>query len=135
MHSADTMIQILTLMLCLVSATGTSWLTQLFGGSQRPTTNQTQHHAQSDARHLKCQMLSLCSLGQVKPFLGDIYDGERCLSCLSNVSVRLFISIQQSCSVAFIGIIACSCEYHIMSATNGARTRSRLQSSPSCGPQ
>ena len=84
------MIRIFIFMLCLASAT--AWLTQIFAGFRRPT-NQTQHHAQSDARHLKCQMLSLCSLGHVKPFLGDIYDGERCLSKCCH---------QRSCSMAFI---------------------------------
>ena len=28
---------------------------------------------------LKCHQLKLCSLDKVKPFLGDIYDSEKCL--------------------------------------------------------
>lgn len=35
---------------------------------------QQTHHGSPN--HLKCHQLGLCSLGQVKPFLGDIYDSK-----------------------------------------------------------
>ena len=35
--------------------------------------NQTHHNP----HHLKCHSLNLCSLGHVKPFMGDIYNSER----------------------------------------------------------
>ena len=38
------------------------------------------HHAHQ--MELRCHQLKLCSLGKVKPFLGDIYDSEAEVECM-----------------------------------------------------
>ncbi len=54
----------------------------LQAGAHTSTLQNHSHYAEEEGyKNLTCTVLGLCSLGHVKPFTGDIFDGKLCLDC------------------------------------------------------